>query len=149
MPAEVLAGLVVGLDHVGVAVGGLDAAAATWSRLLGLPVAHRECVDAQATEAAFLDAPAGGATTELVAPMAGNAGLARFVEKRGHALHHVAYQVTDLAEALARLAAAGVELIDRTPRPGARGHLVAFLHPRATGGVLIELVEHIAHTDGE
>jgi methylmalonyl-CoA/ethylmalonyl-CoA epimerase len=135
-----LDGLVIGIDHIGVCVGAMDAAAALWSQLLGVPIAHRECVDAQQTEAAFLDL-AEPATVELVAPMAGNAGLAKFLDKRGDGLHHVAFAVTDIRLALARLAEAGVALIDRAPRPGARGHLVAFLHPRATGGTLVELVE--------
>jgi methylmalonyl-CoA epimerase len=74
--------------------------------------------------------------------MAGNAGLQRFLDQRGDGLHHVAFAVTDLRLALQRLADAGVQLIDREPRPGARGHLVAFLHPRAMNGTLVELVEH-------
>ncbi len=158
-----LSGLVVGIDHIGVCVGELDAAAELWAQLLGAPVAHRECVDAQRTEAAFLEfgGPAGlrsaggeaersplkvePATVELVAPMAGNVGLAKFLAKRGDGLHHVAFAVRDLKLALARLAEAGVALIDREPRPGARGHLVAFLHPKAMNGTLVELVERKEH----
>ncbi len=135
-----LDGLVIGIDHVAIAAGALDGAAALWSGLLGAPIAHRECVDAQRTEAAFVDLPE-RATVELVAPMAGNDGLRRFLDKRGDGLHHIAFAVTDLRLALARLAEAGVALIDREPRPGARGHRVAFLHPKATGGTLVELVE--------
>ena len=144
MPRRLLEGLVVGIDHVGVCVEKMDAAAALWSELLGLAVAHRECVDPQKTEAAFVDPPAGpsgGATVELVSPMDGNVGLVKFLQKRGDGLHHLAFAVTDLRQALARLAEAGVELIDREPRPGARGHKVAFLHPRAMNGTLVELVE--------
>ena len=73
--------------------------------------------------------------------MPDNAGLEKFLDKRGDALHHVAFAVKDIAAALARLKDGGVELIDEEPRPGAGGHLVAFLHPRAVGGVLVELVE--------
>jgi methylmalonyl-CoA/ethylmalonyl-CoA epimerase len=138
-----LDGLVVGIDHIGIAVGTMDAAAALWTELLGAKVAHRECVDAQRTEAAFMDL--GPSSVELVAPMAGNAGLEEFLARRGDGLHHVAFAVTDIRAALARLAEAGVALIDREPRPGARGHKVAFLHPKATGGTLVELVEKKEH----
>jgi methylmalonyl-CoA/ethylmalonyl-CoA epimerase len=137
--------LVLGIDHIGVCVDDMDAAARLWTELLGNAVAHRECVDAQKTEAAFYDFQPGGATVELVAPMAGNAGLMKFLEKRGNGLHHLAFAVRDIRAALARLAAAGVALIDREPRQGARGHLVAFLHPRAMNGTLVELVQHQHH----
>jgi methylmalonyl-CoA/ethylmalonyl-CoA epimerase len=133
--------LVLGIDHIGVCVGEMDPAASLWSGLLGLAIAHRECVDPQKTEAAFVDLPDGGATVELVAPMAGNEGLKRFLERRGDGLHHVAFAVKDIREALRRLVARNVLLIDREPRPGARGHLVAFLHPKAMNGTLVELVE--------
>ena len=78
---------------------------------------------------------------DLRARRAGNAALARFLARRGPGLHHVCFEVDDLRGALATLKAAGVRLIDETPRPGARGHRVAFLHPAATGGVLFELCE--------
>jgi methylmalonyl-CoA/ethylmalonyl-CoA epimerase len=133
--------LIVGIDHVGVCVGAMDPAAQLWSSLCGLAIAHRECVDVQKTEAAFVDLPDGGATVELVAPMEGNVGLQKFLDKRGDGLHHLAFAVTDIKLALERLAAGGVQLIDRTPRLGARGHLVAFLHPKAMNGTLVELVE--------
>jgi methylmalonyl-CoA epimerase len=135
-----LDGLVIGIDHIGICVGAMDASARLWAQLLGVPVAHHECVASQLTEAAFFDF-AESATVELVAPMAGNAGLAKFLGKRGDGLHHIAFAVSDLEQALARLEADGVALIDRVPRPGARGHRVAFLHPRAASGTLVELVE--------
>ena len=138
---NLLADLVVGIDHVGVCVADMDESAALWSSLLGLAVAHRECVDVQRTEAAFLDPPDGGATIELVSPMAGNTGLNKFLQTRGDGLHHLAFAVSDIGEALGRLAAANVRLLDAVPRPGARGHKVAFLHPAATHGTLVELVE--------
>lgn len=144
-----LKGLILGIDHIGVCVGDMHDAAGMWSGLLGLAVAHRECVDVQKTEAAFFDPPEGGATVELVAPMAGNVGLDRFLEKRGPGLHHLAFAVTDIRLALARLAEAGVPLIDREPRRGARGHEVAFLHPKAMNGTLVELVQHHAHASEE
>lgn len=153
MPRNLLAGLVLGIDHVGICVGSMDGAAELWSDLLGLPIAHRECVGPQRTEAAFLDPPAAvsgeGATVELVSPMAGNAGLVKFLEKRGDGMHHLAFAVSDIRAALARLAEAGVPLIDREPRPGARGHLVAFLHPKAMNGTLVELVERHPQHGGQ
>jgi methylmalonyl-CoA/ethylmalonyl-CoA epimerase len=138
--------LVLGIDHIGVCVGDMDAAAGLWGDLLGRAVAHRECVDAQRTEAAFFDFQE-TATVELVAPMAGNVGLEKFLEKRGPGLHHLAFAVSDIHLALARLGEAGVALIDRTPRQGARGHLVAFLHPKAMNGTLVELVQRAHHTE--
>jgi len=131
------------IDHVAVAVADRDAAAADLSALFGLSAGARETVAGQKTNVAFLHA--GGAATgdsalEICAP-AGGGPLERFLARRGPGLHHVCFEVDDLSAALATLKAAGVRLIDETPRPGARGHLVAFLHPAATGGVLFELCE--------
>jgi methylmalonyl-CoA/ethylmalonyl-CoA epimerase len=131
------------IDHVAVLVPDIDAALPPWLKLLGLTLGPRETVAAQKTEAAFVLTPEeAGACVELIAPAGGNAGLEKYLEKNGgrHALHHLAFAVDDLAAALSELDRAGVELIDKTPRPGARGHQVGFLHPRACGGVLIELV---------
>jgi methylmalonyl-CoA/ethylmalonyl-CoA epimerase len=135
-----LAGLVVGIDHVAVCVGDLDAAGPAWAALLGVPLVDREEVVTQRVTAAFAR-PGGLASVEFICPSEGNAALAKFLGQRGDALHHIAFAVTDLRDALARLGNAGVELIDREPRPGAGGHRVAFLHPRAMGGTLVELVE--------
>jgi methylmalonyl-CoA/ethylmalonyl-CoA epimerase len=139
------------IDHVGVCVADLDQAQERLQHLLGLSLAHRELVESQETEAAFLPVcgagvagAAGGsdepASIELIAPR-GNASLERFLEKRGPGLHHLAIEVEGIEEALHLLKGLGVPLIDEAPRPGARGHKVAFLHPRAAGGVLIELIE--------
>jgi len=138
--SDLLKGLVIGIDHVGVCVADIDEAGVAWSHLLGEPVVDREDVVAQNTAASFvrMGEPA---AVELVCPMPGNVGLDKFLEKRGDALHHVAFAVTDIREALARLTRAGVRLIDEEPRAGAGGHLVAFLHPKAMGGTLVELVE--------
>lgn len=140
-PGGLLAGLLLGIDHVGVCVADLTAAGAGWAALLGLPLTEREEVTAQKTTAAFLRMPEGAAAVELVCPMPGNAGLDRFLAQRGDAIHHIAFAVSDIAAALERLAGADIELIDRAPRPGAGGHLVAFLHPRALGGTLVELIQ--------
>jgi len=136
------------IDHVGICVGNMDAAIPQWLRLLtGLTQGSREYVAAQKTEAAFLDGSApGSASVELIASGKGadtNEGLDKFMERnKGKAgLHHLAFAVDDLAAALRELDAAGVPLIDKVPRAGARGHLVGFLHPKATDGVLVELVQ--------
>jgi len=148
MARKLLEGLIIGIDHVAVCVPDMDAGAELWTELLGLPLAHREDVAAQKTTAGFVDDPHGpghGASLEIISPMPGNAGLEKFLEKRGQGLHHLAVAVTDIREALRRLDAAGVPLIDKEPRPGARGHIVAFLHPKATNGTLVELVERHTH----
>ena len=127
-----------GLEHVAWAVHDIDAAVAKLREVFALEPTHREVVESQKTEAALL--PLGDSNLELIAPR-GNESLARFLEKRGPSLHHVALEVADLDAALASLRALGVRLIDETPRIGARGHRVAFVHPSAFSGLLVELVE--------
>lgn len=139
--------LLLGIDHVGVCVSSMDDAGTGWAALLGVPLVDREDVATQRTTASFLRMPEGPAAVELICPMPGNQGLEKFVAARGDALHHVAFAVADIALALERLVAGGIELIDPAPRPGAGGHLVAFLHPRAVGGTLVELVERRAGRD--
>ncbi|AUX20208.1 glyoxalase [Sorangium cellulosum] len=129
------------IDHVAVAVSDVDEALARYERLLGVEGRAREVVASQKTEVALL--PLGETCVELISPK-GNEGLARFLEKRGPGLHHIALEVEGIEAALAALKALGVPLIDEAPRIGARGHKVAFLHPKATGGVLVELVEESA-----
>jgi methylmalonyl-CoA/ethylmalonyl-CoA epimerase len=130
------------IDHVAIAVANRDASTTQLTDLFGLAPGAREHVTGQKTDVVFLHAgdaaDADVTTVELCAP-AGNAGLERFLETRGPGLHHVCFEVDDLPAALAALKAAGVRLVDETPRVGARGHAVAFLHPAATGGVLFEL----------
>jgi methylmalonyl-CoA/ethylmalonyl-CoA epimerase len=126
------------IDHVAVCVADLDEALARWRDVFGLAQEAREVVASQKTEAALL--PVGETSVELISPR-GNASLERFLEKRGPGLHHIAVEVEGIDEALALLKGLGVPLIDEVARPGARGHRVAFVHPRATGGVLVELVE--------
>lgn len=131
------------LDHAAICVGDLDQAIALLEELLGQKVAARESVPSQKVNAAFFDFP-NGAALELIAPDAaagGNPGLSKFLEKRGETLHHLALRVENLDALLVRLDAKGVPLIDKVSRPGARGHKVAFLHPKALGGTLLELVE--------
>jgi methylmalonyl-CoA/ethylmalonyl-CoA epimerase len=127
------------IDHVAIAVADRDASTKELGELFGLAAGAREHVAGQKTDVAFLQAGGSDAASlELCAP-AGNDSLQRFLDKRGPGLHHVCFEVDDLPAALASLKAAGVRLIDETPRQGARGHQVAFLHPAATGGVLFEL----------
>jgi len=141
---EILAGLVLGIDHIAICVRDLDEAGGAWSALLGQPIAAREDVVAQKTTAAFVRLPRGEdcAAVELISPMSGNVGLDKFLDRRGDAIHHIALAVTDVRAALARLAEAGVRVIDKEPRAGACGHTVAFIHPKAMGGTLVELVQH-------
>lgn len=127
------------LDHTAVCVKDMGAAIKLIEAILGQPVAHQEFVQTQKVDAAFFDFP-NGASLELVSPR-GNAGLEKFLEKRGDGLHHLALRVKDIDEVLQRLDARGVPLVDKVSRMGARGHKVAFLHPSAFGGTLLELVE--------
>ncbi len=139
---ELLGGMVLGIDHIGVCVRDIDEAGRAWSTLLGLPMVDREDVMPQKTTAAFVRMQdRNDASVELVCPMPGNVGLDKFLDKRGDALHHIAFAVTDIRAALARLDEAGIRLLDKEPRAGAGGHLVAFLHPKSMGGTLVELVE--------
>jgi methylmalonyl-CoA/ethylmalonyl-CoA epimerase len=126
------------IDHVAICVADTDAAIAKYKEVLGLDATVREVVASQKTEAVLL--PIGETSLELISPK-GNEGLEKFLEKRGGGLHHIAIEVEGIESALATLKALGVPLVDETPRKGARGHKVAFLHPKATGGVLVELVE--------
>jgi methylmalonyl-CoA epimerase len=126
------------IDHVAVAVNDIDEAAKKYKTLFGLEGTDREVVASQKTEVTLL--PIGETSIELISPK-GNEGLAKFLEKRGPGIHHIAVEVEGIESALAFLKGIGVALIDETPRIGARGHKVAFIHPKATGGVLVELVE--------
>ena len=127
----------VRLDHVGIAVSDAETAAAFYRERFGLQVSHVEQVASQQVRAHFL--PAGECQLELLEATAPGSPIARFLEKRGPGLHHVALAVDDIHGALAMLKTAGVRLVDETPRAGAEGALVAFLHPSAAHGVLVEL----------
>src|SRR5437773_9856688 len=127
-----------GIEHVAIAVEDIDAALAAFRRVFGLEAAEREYVASQQTEAVLL--PIGESSLELIASK-GNEGLSRFLAKRGPGLHHIAVEVEGIEDALSFLKGIGVPLGDESPRVGARGHDVAFVHPKATGGVRGELVE--------
>jgi methylmalonyl-CoA/ethylmalonyl-CoA epimerase len=129
------------IDHVAIALPEVTPGQDSLLSLFDLIETSREHVPDQKVDVAFLQPPGATTALELVAP-AGNDSLQRFVDKRGSALHHVCFEVEDLAHALETLRAAGIPLVDHVPRRGARGHLVAFIHPNATGGVLFELCQH-------
>ena len=127
------------IDHIGVATDDLEGALALYEETLGMPVAHRETVEAQGVEAVLLDV--GEGHVELLKPLGPDTPVGKYLEKRGPGLHHVAYAVDDIEDVLSRLSEAGVELIDEEPRVGIRGSRVAFVNPRSTGRVLTEIVE--------
>jgi methylmalonyl-CoA/ethylmalonyl-CoA epimerase len=127
------------IDHIGVATDDLEGALALYEGTMGMPVAHRETVDSQGVEAVLLDV--GEGHVELLSPLGPETPVGKYLSKRGPGLHHVAYAVGDIDDALSRLSEAGVELIDEQPRVGIRDSRVAFLHPRSTGGVLTEIVQ--------
>ncbi len=129
------------LDHVGIAVKDLEEALAFYRDALGLEITAPEEVASQRVRVRFL--PVGEAALELLEPTAPDSPIARYLEKRGAGLHHVALRVDDIRAALAELKARGVRLIDEQPRPGADNALVAFLHPASTHGVLVELKQII------
>lgn len=129
-----------GIDHVGIAVSDLEAARRVFEGLLGMRVVADESVPEQRVRVLKLDV-GGGGDLELLQSTDPEGPIAKFVAKRGAGIHHVTVRVDDLAGTLTALSAAGVELIDATPRVGAGGVKIAFLHPRSTAGILIELCE--------
>ena len=124
------------LDHVAVAVRSIRDSAALFEPVTGHSCSTIEELPAHDVNAAFLG------PLELIEPRSPESPIARFIERSGPGLHHIAYRVIDIAAALEDLRSRGFQVIDEKPRPGARGHQVAFLHPRATGGTLVELVQH-------
>jgi methylmalonyl-CoA/ethylmalonyl-CoA epimerase len=130
--------MALSVHHVGIAVDDLDAALLVYADLFGGELEHREEVADQGVEAASLRV--GSGRIELLRPLGADTPVGRFIAKRGPGMHHVAFQVADVAAELARLKAHDVLLIDETPRRGLFGLQVAFVHPEATGGVLAEFV---------
>jgi methylmalonyl-CoA epimerase len=127
------------IHHVGVAVADLDESIRTYQSALGAELVHRATNDREGLEAAFLRV--GDGEVELMAALRDDSPVGKFMAKRGPGLHHVAYAVTDIDQALADARASGLELIDTEPRIGMHGTRIAFLHPKSVGGVLTELVE--------
>ena len=126
------------LHHVGIAVSSLDAAIARY-RAMGFPVGPPETVESEGVRIAFV--MEGGTRLELLESVRPDGVIARFIEKRGEGMHHVAFAVPDIRKAIADLRAKGLEVIDEEPRRGHGGRLVAFVHPRSLHGVLLELVQ--------
>jgi methylmalonyl-CoA/ethylmalonyl-CoA epimerase len=134
------------IDHIGVAVEEIEPALELYRDSFELTLAHREVVEEQGVEAVLLDV--GENHVELLAPLSADTPVGRFLAKQGPGLHHVAYQVKDIEATLAQLRKAGLQLIDQEPRTGIRGSRVAFMHPRATAGVLTEIVQPAAGVGG-
>ena len=128
------------LDHIGIAVPSISAVLPLFELIAGAAGSPVERVDSQNVDVVFIGS--GDTRIELIAPASPESTVQRFLEKRGSALHHIAYRVSDIEGTLERLKTAGVRLIDEKARPGAGGHLVAFIHPASTAGILIELVQH-------
>lgn len=126
------------LDHVAIAVTSIPDALPFYEMLTGSRATAIERIESQGVDVAFLG---DGARIELLQPCRADSTVQRFLDRRGPGLHHIAYQVPDIRGVLARLREAGVRLIDTEPRTGAHGHLVAFIHPESSGGVLVELVQ--------
>jgi len=129
----------VRIDHVAIVVKDLDAAIALYTQTLGFRPVYRETIADQGVEAVGLEA--GDSVVELLRPLDADSPIARFRGDANTKLHHTAYRVDDIETALADYKAKGVRLIDEHPRKGAHGNLIAFLHPKSTGGVLIELCQ--------
>jgi methylmalonyl-CoA epimerase len=126
------------IDHLGIAVRSLDAALGFYQEQLGFPAGLRETVEQEKVNVVML--PAGGSRIELLEATGPDSVIAKFIEKRGEGLHHVALKVPDLAATVERLKAHGARLLNE-PRAGAGGHLYVFVHPSSTGGVLLELIQ--------
>ncbi len=127
------------IDHVGIAVADLESAVEHYRRAFGVEPAHRERVESQGVEEVLF--AVGTSFIQLLGALGPDTPVGRFLERRGPGVHHVGYRVQDVEQVLSRLKAEGVALIDETPKPGARNTTIAFVHPSAMGGVLVELVQ--------
>ncbi|MCD9188526.1 MAG: methylmalonyl-CoA epimerase [Pyrinomonadaceae bacterium] len=129
------------INHLGIATKGIAEALKFWEDALGLENVHTEVVEEQKVRVAML--PLGESRVELLEPTSEDSPISKFLEKRGGGIHHIAVEVENIEESLAKLKAQGMRLIDETPKIGAEGCLVAFVHPGTTGGVLLELVQTV------
>ncbi|GAC1425129.1 MAG: methylmalonyl-CoA epimerase [Actinomycetota bacterium] len=127
------------VDHIGIAVTDLDAAVAFYEKAFGVKASHRETVEEQGVEEAMIRV--GESWIQLLRPLGPDTPVGKFIARNGEGMHHVGYGVSDLSDALQHLKSEGLRLIDEQPRRGSRGASVAFIHPKAVGGVLVELVQ--------
>ena len=134
-------GVLQNLYHVAVAVRNIEEVEKLYETALGLRVEHREVVEDQGVKTSMLVPAEGGTAIELLEPVDDNSPISKFLDKRGEGIHHICFAVDDIESALERLKIEGVRLIDETPRQGAYDSKVAFIHPKAMNGVLIELAE--------
>jgi len=134
-------GILENLYHVAIAVRDLSAVEEVYKTVLGLRVEHREVVEDQGVKTSMLVPEDGGTAIELLEPMDENSPISKFLDKRGEGIHHICFKVDDIEAVLERLKKQGVRLIDESPRPGAYNSRVAFIHPKAMNGVLVELAE--------
>jgi methylmalonyl-CoA/ethylmalonyl-CoA epimerase len=129
------------IDHIGIAVPSMDEGRKFWSDVLGLSCTGEETVAEQKVTTGFF--PVGDSEVELLQSTSPDGPVAKFIEKKGPGFQHLAFIVEDIEGALEELKAKGIQLIDEKPRPGAGGKKIAFLHPKSTGGVLVELCQHV------
>jgi methylmalonyl-CoA/ethylmalonyl-CoA epimerase len=134
-------GKMVSISHIAIAVRNIEDAEKLYETALGLKVTRREVVEEQGVRASMLETAAGDTTIELLEPIGQNSPIYKFLEKRGEGIHHICFKVDDIESALERLKKQGIKLINEGPRPGVDGTKVAFLHPKALNGILIELAE--------
>lgn len=127
------------IDHLGIAVEEIESALEFWQDALGLEHVHSEEVKEQQVRVAML--PIGDTNIELLEPTSPDSAVGKFLKNRGGGIHHIAVEVSDIVESLEKLKKQGARLIDEKPKVGAGGCLIAFVHPRSTGGVLMELVQ--------
>ncbi len=127
------------IDHIGVAVEDIDDAIKLYERSFEMELVHREIVESQGVTAALLDV--GDGHVELLSPLGPDTPVGKFIAKKGAGIHHVAYAVENIEEAIKNAEAAGIRMLDKQPRTGIRGSRVAFAHPATTGSVLTEIVE--------
>ena len=127
------------INHIAVAVTDIDASLTFWRDALGLKLAELRDVPAESAQIAFL--PVGGTEIELVRPTTADSGLAKYIEKRGQGMHHLCLETDDILDMMAQLKEKGIQLINESPRVGVDGRKYAFIHPKSTGGVLVELYQ--------
>ncbi|WP_300667596.1 methylmalonyl-CoA epimerase [Desulfoluna sp.] len=137
---------VLHVDHIGIAVHGIDAGRLFWEDVLGLSFEGEETVVEQKVTTAFF--PVGESEVELLEAVEADSPVGRYLAKRGEGVHHIAFRVEDIDAALQELKAKGIRLIDEIPRTGAGGARIAFIHPKETQGVLVELCERSGKGDG-